>query len=183
MELRAIQKTELSTCLDIIHRSFKSVADKLNLTKENCPGHTSFMPMEKLEQFWDWGFLMYGLFSEKKELVGYMSLSKVPDRETVFALHNICVLPEYRKKGYGKILLDYAKQKVKELNGDVLFVDFIEEHTALKEWYLKNGFVHKGTEKYEHLPFTVGKAEYYIGVLFRQAAKSADEMQKNCSVI
>ena len=26
----------------------------------------------------------------------------------------------------------------------------------------KNGFVHKGTEKYEHLPFTVGKAEFYI---------------------
>ena len=54
----------------------------------------------------------------------------------------------------------FTKEKSKELGAEILFVDFIEEHTELKNWYIKNDFVHKGTEKYEHLPFTVGKAEY-----------------------
>ncbi len=36
---------QLPVCLEIIHKSFKTVADKFNFTKENCPRHTSFMPI------------------------------------------------------------------------------------------------------------------------------------------
>ena len=160
ISIQQIQENQLEECLELIHKSFATVATKLNLTQENCPGHTSFMPMEKLRTFWSWGFLMFGLFDNSQKLCGYFSLSKVPDREDVFSIHNLCVLPELRKNGYGTMLLDFAKQKSKELGAEILFVDFIEEHTELKNWYIKNDFVHKGTEKYEHLPFTVGKAEY-----------------------
>ena len=64
MMIREIKKEELSDCLDLIHKAFKTVADQFGFTKENCPGHNSFMPMEKLENFWNWGFKMYGLFEE-----------------------------------------------------------------------------------------------------------------------
>jgi GNAT superfamily N-acetyltransferase len=160
MKIKLIEQNQLEECLELIHVCFKTVADKLGFTQENCPGHTSFMPMEKLQRFWDWGFLMFGLFDEQEKLCGYVSLSKIPERENVLSIHNLCVLPELRKNGYGKMLLDFTKQKSKELGAEILFVDFIEEHTELKNWYIKNDFVHKGTEKYEHLPFTVGKAEY-----------------------
>ena len=60
-------------------------------------------------------------------------------------------------------ILDFAKEKVRQLGGKILFLDFIDEYTELKKWYFKNGFEFKGTVKYEHLPFTVGLAEYYIG--------------------
>ena len=46
---------------ELIHDCFKTVADRLNKTRDNCPGHTSFMPIEKLQRFWDWGFHMFGL--------------------------------------------------------------------------------------------------------------------------
>lgn len=161
MEISEIKYEELSSCLNLIHECFSTVAEKLNLTKENCPGHTSFMPMEKLQNFWNWGFKMYGLY-DNQSLAGYFSLSLVPDRESVYSIHNLCVVPELRNKGYGTFLLDYAKQKSKEFGGKILFVDFIEEDTELRNWYIKNGFVHKGTEKYDHLIFTVGKAEYIL---------------------
>ena len=45
----------------------------------------------------------------------------------------------------------------------VVFLDFIDEYKELKEWYFKNGFEFKGTVKYEHLPFTVGYAECFLG--------------------
>ena len=41
----------------------------------------------------------------------------------------------------------------------------IEENPTyeeLKEWYEKIGFVHTGTQKFEHLPFTVGFMEIEI---------------------
>ena len=162
-----IEKNELPICLDFIHMSFSTVAEKFGLTKENCPGHNAFMPMEKLENFWNWGFLMYGLFEENqkgdKELVGYFSISKDPEKEETYVLHNLCVKPQMRKQGYGKQLLDFAKEEVRNLGGKILFLDFINDYTELKEWYFKNGFEFKGTVKYEHLPFTVGFAECRVG--------------------
>ena len=160
-EIREVNYEELSICLELIHVCFKTVADRLNLTQDNCPGHTSYMPIEKLQKFWDWGFHMYGLY-ENQKIIGYISISQVPDRKSVYAIHNLCVLPEFRKNGYVKQLLDYAKQKAKDLGGKILFVDFIEEDQHLRGWYIKNGFIHKGTEKYDHLIFTVGKAEYLL---------------------
>ena len=110
---------------------------------------------------------MYGLFVENQngenELAGYFSLSKDPDKTDTYVLHNLCVKPQIRKQGYGKALLDFAKDKVRELGGKILFLDFIDEYKELKEWYFKNGFEFKGTVKYEHLPFTVGFAECSVG--------------------
>ena len=126
-----------------------------SFTKENAPRHNAFMPLEKLENFWNWGFLMYGLFEQNqkgdKELVGYFSISKDPEKEETYVLHNLCVKPQMRKQGYGKQLLDFAKEKVRELGGKILFLDFINDY--------KNEFEFKGSVKYEHLPFTVGFAE------------------------
>lgn len=35
-----------------------------------------------------------------------------------------------------------------------------EENTILKTWYAANGFVHTGTKKFKHLPFTTGYMEW-----------------------
>ena len=165
--IKRIEKEELPMCLDFIHLCFSTVAETFGLTRENCPGHNAYMTMEKLENFWNWGYMMYGLFEQNQnraeELVGYFSISKDPEKKDTWILHNLCVKPQMRKQGYGRQLLDYAKEKVRELGGKILFLDFINEYTELKKWYFKNGFEFKGTVKYEHLPFTVGLAEYYIG--------------------
>ena len=45
---RVNSKEQLNTCLEIIHKSFITVADEFGLTEENCPNHTAFMPIDKL---------------------------------------------------------------------------------------------------------------------------------------
>ena len=104
MQIKQINKNQLEECLEVIHKSFATVAKQFGFTQENCPGHTSFMPLEKLQRFYDWGFLMYGLFDDinsknQDKIWGYISLSKVPERENVISIHNLCVLPELRNKG------------------------------------------------------------------------------------
>lgn len=100
---------------------------------------------------------MYALYAGKK-MIGYMSLSKEGD--DTFELHNLAVLPEYRHNGFGKLLLDYAKDSVKKLGGKAIKIGIIEESTVLKNWYMANGFVHTGTKKFSHLPFTSGYLEW-----------------------
>lgn len=152
-----VEKDELSECLAVIHQSFKTVADTFGLTRENCPRHTSFIPLSFLESQMNWGWHMYALYAGKK-IIGYMSLSK--EGEDVFELHNLAVLPEYRHNGFGKLLLDHAKNAVRSMGGKVIRIGIIEESSILKRWYISNGFVHTGTKKFDHLPFTSGYLEW-----------------------
>lgn len=78
-------------------------------------------------------------------------------------LNNLAVLPEYRHLGIGKELVDYAITYAKNILGaNKIKIGIVEENTILKEWYEKIGFVHTGTKKFEHLPFTVGFMEIEI---------------------
>ena len=77
--------------------------------------------------------------------------------------NNLAVLPEYRHLGIGKELVDYAITYSKNILGaNKIKIGIVEENTILKEWYEKIGFVHTGTKKFEHLPFTVGFMEIEI---------------------
>lgn len=155
--IKSIYCADLLSALSVIHRSFATVATEFGLTCENCPKHTSFIPLEFLQMQLNWGWAMFGLY-DMEELVGYSSLSK--ENENIYELHNLAVPQEYRHNGYGKILLDYAKEKVREYGGQKIKIGIIEDNTVLKSWYAANGFVHTGTRKFDHLPFTVGFMEW-----------------------
>lgn len=157
VKIREVAKDELNECLSVIHQSFGTVAEEFSLTRENCPKHTSFIPLAFLETQMSWGWHMYGLYAGEK-LVGYVSLSK--EGEGAFELHNLAVLPEFRHLGFGRRLLDHAKEEVRAMGGTVLKLGMIEESTVLKNWYISHGFVHMGTKKFDHLPFTSGYLEW-----------------------
>ncbi len=151
-----VKASDLLRCLDVIRQSFKTVADDFGLTYENCPGHTSFITPDVLDAQMNRGWHMYALYAEE-DIIGYMSVSKESDDSC--ELHNLAVLPEYRHNGFGKLLLDHAKEAVKSLGGNTIKISIIEENTVLKNWYIANGFVHTGTKKFDHLPFTSGYLE------------------------
>ena len=152
-------KNQLNICLDIIHESFQTVADEMNLTKENCPSHTAFIPLEKLLASFENGNPMF-LYQHQDKFIGYFSLSICNDS---VELNNLAVLPEYRHLGIGKELVDYASDYSKDvLNANKIGIGIVEENTILKEWYKQIGFIHTGTKKFEHLPFTVGFMELQL---------------------
>jgi ribosomal protein S18 acetylase RimI-like enzyme len=157
--IKQIQISEFPVVAEMIRESFMTVAEELNLTPENCPRHTAFIiSPERLHNNYGCGWLMYGLYEDDNKIVGYVSLSKID--EFTYELHNLGVLPEYRRKGYGKELIDFCKCKVKELDGNKIILGMIEENTRLKNWYMQNGFVTTGTHKYEIFPFTAGYMEW-----------------------
>lgn len=153
MIIQVKNKEQLNSCLEIIRSSFITVAEEFGLTENNCPSHTAFMTIDKLQKQFDDGRPMF-LFYQDDIPVGYFSLLKCRDEE--WELNNLAVLPEYRRLGIGKSLVNYAVTTVKNYGGNKISIGIIEENTLLKNWYLKLGFNHISTRKFEHLPFTVG---------------------------
>ena len=159
MIIRVESKEQLDICLDIVHKSFQTVADEMILTKDNCSSYTAFMTIEKLISQFENNTPML-LYQYNGCFAGYFSLSINDDS---VELNNLAVLPEYRHLGIGKELVDYAITYSKNILGaNKIKIGIVEENTILKEWYEKIGFVHTGTQKFEHLPFTVGFMEIEI---------------------
>lgn len=159
MLIQVENKEQLNICLEIIRSSFITVAKGFDLTENNCPSYTAFMTIDKLEKQFDDSRPMF-LFYQEDIPVGYFSLTKCNDGE--WELNNLAVLPEFRHSGIGKALIDYAVARVKNYDGNKISIGIIEENTKLKEWYLKLGFKHISTRKFEHLPFTVGFMELEV---------------------
>lgn len=149
----------LGICQNIIQQSFKTVAENFGLTVENCPNHTSFITEDKLKKQFSDGADMF-LYEKDEKYIGYFSLIK--KSRSVYELDNLSVLPEFRHMGIGREMVEYAKNYATLKNGETISIGIIEENTVLKEWYKQLGFEHKGTKKFEHLPFTVGFMELSI---------------------
>lgn len=154
--IRAIKRCEIEECVKVIRDSFSTVAERFNITEENCPTHTSFIKPEKLYSQFDKGCPMFALVKDEK-IIGYFSLIPQDDENT--ELDNLAVLPQYRHKGYGRVMIEYAVNTARKMNFHKIKAGIIEENTVLKNWYIKNGFTHTGTHKFTNLPFTVGFIE------------------------
>lgn len=151
-----VNDDQLEECAEVIRTSFLTVAKGFGITQEKVPTNGAYIQKERLIEEKAKGQLMYGLFKNEK-IVGYMQLEK--NREDLYYLQKLAVLPDYRHLGLGRKLLDYAKEQALFMGGTRISIGIIEENTILKNWYLDYGFIHTGTKKFEHLPFTVGYME------------------------
>ena len=151
--IRQIERDEIKVCVGVIIKSFGTVAQEFSLTKENCPGNASFMKVEKLYKQYDEGRPMFA-YLDNSIIVGYFSLRKNDGGS--FELNNLAVLVEYRHKGYGREMIIFAMDKAREMGSNKMTIGLIEESMKLRNWYSSLGFIHTGTRRYKHLPFTVG---------------------------
>lgn len=154
--LGPVEEGDLQACLSVIHRSFATVAQAFGLTRENCPTHTSFLPLERLKQGWEEGQLMACL-RRPEGIVGCAALARQKDGS--FELKHLAVLPEYRCQGCGRRLVGWAEDRARREGAQLLKIGIIHDDRALAAWYEKLGFRQTGTARFAHLPFTVGFME------------------------
>ena len=156
--IRKVEQADVRECVEVIRKSFATVADEFGFTVENAPRFTAFATTE--ERIW-WHLLgehrpMYA-YCEDGKIVGYYSLLLQENNEC--ELNNVCVLPEYRHKGIGEALLEHAFATATGLECKKINIGIVEENQVLKKWYDSYGFVHTGTQKFEFFPFTCGYME------------------------
>lgn len=98
------------------------------------------------------GVRIFGLFVDDR-LVGTVMLDAYS--ADTYCMERLAGLPEYRCKGYGRMLMDHICAEVKKRGEQTVSIAIIDEHIALKRWYEKYGFLMTHTKRFEHLPFTV----------------------------
>ena len=155
-----INENELENSVKVIADSFQTVAVELNLSKDNCPTHPSFVTLQQLNEMKRKGLKLFGLFENDMQ-IGFVAAEK--KKHKIYNIEKLAVLPEYRHKGYGGKLLGMTEDYVKNAGGEKLSIGIINEHTVLKKWYETKGFKETVVMKFEHLPFTVCFMEKTLG--------------------
>ena len=153
--IREINKNEIQSCVEVICKSFMTLADEFGFTIENAPGFTAFATTEErlIYQLKEEQRLMFAYY-ENGKMVGYYSLLKQNEEEC--ELNNLCVLEEYRHKKIGEQLLEHSFSEARKMGCSQVNIGIVEENVKLKKWYELNGAEHIGTEKYDFFPFTCG---------------------------
>ena len=156
--IRKVEQEDIKRCVEVIRKSFGTVADEFGFTIENASRFTAFATTEERINWHLNGECspMYAYW-EEGVIIGYYSLL-IQDNSQC-ELNNVCVLPEYRHKGIGDKLLEHAFVIAKGLGCTKMNIGIVEENEILKKWYASYGFVHTGTQKYDFFPFTCGYME------------------------
>lgn len=153
--IRRMKKEEIPKCVEIIKKSFITVAIQYGFTIENAPRFTAFATtVERLEWQCQEGRLMFVYEDEIGEIVGYYSLHMQEDKEC--ELNNLCVSPDCRHKKIGQELLEHAFETAKAAGCRKMNIGIVEENKKLKNWYVSFGAVHVGKKKFDFFPFTCG---------------------------
>lgn len=156
--IKHVTAEDLAQCAQVIRASFMTVAEEFGFTEENAPRFTAFAVND--------GWLDYQLNTEQRpmfaffdedRICGFYSLQKMEN--DAWELNNLCVLPGYRHRSIGGQLLEHAVKTAGELGCTVLRIGIVEENTRLRKWYEDAGFIHLGTKKFDHFPFTCGFME------------------------
>ena len=157
--IKEIDKSEIAECVNVIRKSFQTVADEFGFTIENAPRFTAFATTEE-RLFYQLEYehrLMVAYYDDEGKIFGYYSLQFLENNEC--ELNNLCVLPEARHKKIGEALMEDAVARAKSNNCRKLKIGIVEENKDLRRWYEAHGFIHTNTEKFDFFPFTCGYME------------------------
>lgn len=150
--IREVPPDEAPMVALLVRDAFAEIAEQFGLTPQNCPSHPAFCTADRIIRDWAEGTRFFVL--EDEELVyGCVGLSVEGER---CWLSRLAVPPDFRHRGYGERLVDYVQAEARQLGLRRIDLSLIAENRRLSDWYLRLGFVENGTERFEHLPFTVG---------------------------
>jgi len=152
MNIRKANRSDIDLLTNVIRKSFRDVAERYELTVENCPKSPAFYTEEQIEEDFKKG-LRYYILEEDDEVCGCVALEQAGPNFCY--LGRLAMLPEHRKNGYGKALVNHILDQARKIGVKRVEIGIIAKDRKLKNWYRKLGFVWKGSKKLDHLPFIV----------------------------
>lgn len=153
--IKKIESDNIKECVEVIIKSFMTVANELGFTIDNAPRFTAFATTEeRLRWHLEGEIRPMFAYIEKGKIIGYYSLLIQDEDEC--ELNNLCVLEEHRHKKIGEKLFKHACLQAKELGCTQMNIGIVEENAKLRKWYELHGAEHVGTKKFDFFPFTCG---------------------------
>lgn len=151
-KIHTCTQEDIGRLTETIRKAFRDVAECFGLTQENAPRYPSNCTDNWIRHDMARG-IMYFAIETENQIAGCVACEHANPK--TFYLERLAVLPEYRQKGLGKALVNQVLSKAGELGADCVSIGIIYEHTELKSWYKKIGFVEGESKKFLNLPFLV----------------------------
>ena len=130
--IREVKREDISVCVDLIRKSFMTVANELGFTEANAPRFTAFATTsDRLYWQMDNENRQTYVFEENGILCGYYSLLMQNNEEC--ELNNLAVLPEYRHNGIGKKLLNHAFDMAQNAGCKIVNIGIVEENAVFRK--------------------------------------------------
>ena len=111
MTIREANEGDIGTLVTLLRESFRDVAERFELTVENCPKNLAFCTDQRIKGDIERG-LSYYILEQDDRPCGCVALEKASPE--VCYLERLAVLPEHRRKGYGKMLVEHIFDKAAE---------------------------------------------------------------------
>jgi N-acetylglutamate synthase-like GNAT family acetyltransferase len=166
-KIRICTKEDTQVLAETIRRSFQGVAERFGLTQENAPSHPSNCTVDWIRKDIE-DNVTYFAMENKNHVVGCVALEQA--NSEVCYLERLAVLPDQRRRGFGKALVNYVLSEAKLLGVHCVSIGIIAEHTEVKNWYKGLGFVEGESKEFRHLPFLVTFMSYDVRKSCQQCA-------------
>jgi GNAT superfamily N-acetyltransferase len=150
---------DIENLVETIRKSFRNVAEHFGLTQENAPLHPSNCTENWIKADMNRG-VTYFVMENENRIAGCVACEMASPE--VLYLERLAVLPEHRQRGLGKALVNHVLSKARELGASCVSIGIIAEHTELKNWYRKIGFIEKENKKFLNLPFNMTFMTYKL---------------------
>jgi N-acetylglutamate synthase-like GNAT family acetyltransferase len=150
----------------LIRKSFRDVARRFSLTKDNCPKHPSNCTLSWIESDISRG-VQYSILYVDENPIGCVAIEK-PNADVCY-LERLSVLPEMRGKHFGIRLVQHTLECAALKGTRKVSIGIIDKQTELKEWYIQLGFIVTEIKSFPHLPFEVCLMEFEIKKLANNA--------------
>ena len=151
-KVRACTRDDRGILAETIRGSFREVALRFGLTRENCPRHPSNCTMEWIEKDMERG-VVYFVIERGSAVMGCVGLERTSAE--VWYVERLAVLPRERRRGLGKTLVNHVVSEAVNRGAPQVHIGIITEQKELKRWYEGLGFVEGESREFDHLPFRV----------------------------
>ena len=159
MNIKTATIDDAAILSDLIRNSYCDVAQRFDLTSENCPKHPSNCTDAWIRNDFARGVSYYILEHDGRQ-AGCAAL-EMPEPDLGY-LERLAVLPADRRKGIGRRLVNHVFHQAKASGIKKISIGIIAAQTDLKHWYQKIGFIEGATKEFKHLPFRVTFMIYHI---------------------
>lgn len=109
--IRKANKADIDVLVALLRNSFRDVAERFGITKENNPKSLAFCTNERIENDLEKGVIYY-LMEQDGRPCGCVAFERA--KPEVCYLMRLAVLPEQRGKGYGTMLVHHIFEKARK---------------------------------------------------------------------
>jgi len=149
-----INKDKSDIVADIIRKSFSEQAQILGINQKDYPNYVAFETSGNIKNK-----------IENGEVIVIAWLNDMPigtvryiiDKENPLKgyINRLAVLPEYRRKAYGKILMAYAEEKLFQSGVKIIEISVVKKFDKLEKYYENLGYEYMRDQSFPSLPFEV----------------------------